>query len=63
MKRPSKTAKPKAHTVNPEWTDAMFRKARPASAVLPELFGQEQAAKMLSPRGRPVVGEAEHCHA
>jgi uncharacterized protein (DUF4415 family) len=39
--------------VNPEWTDEDFRHARPASEVLPELFGLQVAAEMLKPRGRP----------
>ena len=38
---------------NPEWTDADFARARPASAVLPELFGTQAAQAMLKPRGRP----------
>lgn len=40
---------------NPEWTEEMFASARPASEVLPEIFGAEVAAEMLAPkRGRPV---------
>jgi len=38
---------------NPEWTDADFARARPASEVLPELFGTQAAQAMLKPRGRP----------
>ena len=38
---------------NPEWTDAVFARARPASEVLPELFGTQAAQTMLKPRGRP----------
>jgi uncharacterized protein (DUF4415 family) len=38
---------------NPEWTDADFALARPASEVLPELFGSQAAQTMLKPRGRP----------
>ncbi len=38
---------------NPEWTDADFARARPASDVLPELFGAKTAQAMLKPRGRP----------
>ena len=38
---------------NPEWTDADFARARPASEVLPELFGTKTAQTMLKPRGRP----------
>ena len=38
---------------NPEWTAAVFAKARPASEVLPKLFGARTAGDMLKPRGRP----------
>ena len=40
---------------NPEWTAENFAKARPASEVLPELFGVKVAKEMLKPRGRPRV--------
>jgi len=36
-----------------EWTDEDFRRARPASEVLPELVGPEAASEMLKARGRP----------
>ncbi|MCX7098006.1 MAG: BrnA antitoxin family protein [Methylococcales bacterium] len=41
---------------NPEATNGWFAKAKPASAVLPELFGAA-ASEMLMPkrRGRPVL--------
>jgi len=41
---------------NPEWREADFAHARPAAEVLPELFGAEQAAHMLTPTklGRPA---------
>jgi uncharacterized protein (DUF4415 family) len=42
---------------NPEWTAADFAKARPASEVLPQIFGAKVAQEMLKPRGRP---RAEH---
>jgi uncharacterized protein (DUF4415 family) len=42
---------------NPEWRAADFAKARPASEVLPQIFGAKVAAEMLKPRGRP---RAEH---
>lgn len=42
---------------NPEWTVADFAKARPASEVLPQIFGAKLAQEMLKPRGRP---RAEH---
>lgn len=53
----SKRSKPEmADTVNPEWGADDFARARPASEVLGELFGQAQAAEMLKPRrGRPVA--------
>jgi uncharacterized protein (DUF4415 family) len=39
---------------NPEWTAEEFAKARPATDVLPELFGAQLAEEMLRPkRGRP----------
>jgi uncharacterized protein (DUF4415 family) len=40
---------PDAH----EWLDSDFKKARPAKDVLPGLVGNEAAAEMLRPRGRP----------
>ena len=43
-----------ADTTNPEWSPADFARARPASEVLPGLFGKAQAMEMLKPkRGRP----------
>lgn len=42
---------------NPEWTAADFATARPASEVLPQIFGAKLAQEMLRPRGRP---RAEH---
>lgn len=44
---------------NPEWTEEDFQHARSASEVLPELFGQEVAAEMLKPRGRPKAAETK----
>jgi uncharacterized protein (DUF4415 family) len=38
---------------NPAWGEAEFTRARPAEEVLPELFGEQTAAKMVKPRGRP----------
>jgi uncharacterized protein (DUF4415 family) len=40
---------------NPEWTAEDFAKARPAREMLPQIFGEEVAQKMLKPRGRPRV--------
>ena len=50
--------KPKPELIddeNPEWTEEDFRRARPASEVLPELFGEDIAKEMLKPRGRPPL--------
>lgn len=38
---------------NPQWTAEDMARARPASEVLPALFGAEAAQAMLKPRGRP----------
>ncbi len=38
---------------NPEWTEEDFQHAQPASKLLPELFGLQDAAEMVKPRGRP----------
>jgi uncharacterized protein (DUF4415 family) len=38
---------------NPEWSAEDMARARPASEVLPALFGDEAAQAMLKPRGRP----------
>lgn len=38
---------------NPEWNEQDMIRARPASEVLPELFGAQAALAMLKPRGRP----------
>ena len=38
---------------NPEWTVQEIARARPASEVLPKLFGANAAKDMLKPRGRP----------
>jgi len=40
---------------NPEWTAEDFAKARLASEVLPQIFGEKVAKIMLKPRGRPRV--------
>lgn len=43
-------------TDTPEATEEWFAKARPASEVLPGLFGQSVAQEMLKPkRGRPAL--------
>jgi uncharacterized protein (DUF4415 family) len=38
---------------NPEWLSQDFAKARPASEMLPQIFGDKMARQMLKPRGRP----------
>ena len=43
----------------PEWTMAMIAKARPATEVLPKIFGARTAATMLKPRGRPKSPESK----
>lgn len=40
---------------NPEWTAEDFAKARSASEVLPQIFGEKVAKELLKPRGRPRV--------
>jgi len=43
-----------------ELTDADFKRMRPASDVLPEIFGAELAAEMLKPKGgRPRTDTAK----
>ena len=36
-----------------EWTAEEFRRARPAREVLPEIYGEAMAKRLLRPRGRP----------
>ena len=38
---------------NPEWTPEDMRRARPASEVLPEIFGEQTAREMLR-RGKMI---------
>jgi uncharacterized protein (DUF4415 family) len=54
MKR--KKTKARKAPENPERTKATFAKAKPASEVLPEVFGAPVARRMLKPRGRPKTG-------
>jgi uncharacterized protein (DUF4415 family) len=56
MKR--KTVKAQKIAENPEWKRTTFAKAKPASEVLPELFGAAAARRLLKPRGRPKTGTA-----
>lgn len=52
------TSKPNPYKTdqdNPEWTAEEFKKARPASEVLPEIFSKEVADERLSKKpGRPL---------
>jgi hypothetical protein len=41
------------HQENPPWTLADFVRARPAREVLPKLFGEAAARKMLRTRVKP----------
>lgn len=43
----------------PEWTAADFKRARPATEVLPEILGKALAAQLLKPRGRPKSPDAK----
>jgi len=43
---------------NPVWNKKTFARARPASEVLPKIFGDAVAEEMLRPRGRPKTGKA-----
>jgi len=38
---------------NPEWTDAVFKRARPAREVLPRLIGKKKASELLSRKRGP----------
>ena len=40
---------------NPEWTAEAMARAKPASEVLPEIFGAQVAKTMLKPRGKQVA--------
>lgn len=44
---------------NPEWTEADFKRARPAAKVLPELIGRQAAEQLLKRRGRPRSPDAK----
>ncbi|QRX82264.1 hypothetical protein [Glaciimonas sp. PAMC28666] len=37
-----------------EWTEEDFAQARPASEVLPKIFGEKIAQEMLKPRGQDI---------
>ena len=51
----SKLPPPANFDENPEWTEADFARARPAS----EVHGKALAAALVRPRGRPALLEAE----
>lgn len=44
---------------NSEWTDADFKRARPAAEVLPKLIGKKAAERLLKSRGRPKSPDAK----
>lgn len=55
MSRKLDEAAERADEENPEWTRAMFRKAKPASEVLPKLIGEKATAKLMRRKpGRPL---------
>ena len=51
----SKLPPPGTFDENPEWSDADFARARPAS----EVHGKAFAAGLVRPRGRPALAEAD----
>lgn len=40
---------------NPNWSKAVFAKARPAKDVLPQIFNASTSGELLKPRGRPKL--------
>jgi len=58
MQKKRKRKRTQTDPDNPFWTEADFRRARPAREVLIEQFGLAKAKKMLRPRGRPKTGTA-----
>lgn len=42
---------PSADIENPEWTEADFAKAVPASKILPGIFSEKIATEMFKPKG------------
>ena len=56
-RRAAKLNAARADRDNPLWSDETFARAKPASQVLPELFGSKAAKAMLKPRGRPKSAE------
>ena len=53
MKSKRKPKKYREDPDSPEWTVEDFRRARPAREVLPEIYGEALAKRLLQPRGRP----------
>jgi uncharacterized protein (DUF4415 family) len=53
MRTRRKAKRPLTDPDNPEWTAEDFRRARPAREVLPEIYGEAMAKRLLRPRGRP----------
>jgi uncharacterized protein (DUF4415 family) len=58
MKTKRKIKRAQTDPDSPEWTEQMFREARPAREVLPEIFGEAMAKRLLRPRGRPKAAAA-----
>jgi uncharacterized protein (DUF4415 family) len=58
MQKKRKRKRAQTDPDNPFWTEADFRRARPAREVLVEQFGPAMAKRMLRPRGRPKTGTA-----
>lgn len=56
--KPTKRNPERAERDNPVWSKDTFERARPASEILPQLYGKAAAEKMLRPRGRPKTGNA-----
>jgi uncharacterized protein (DUF4415 family) len=58
MQKKRKRKRTRTDPENPFWTEADFRRARPAREVLVEQFGPAMAKRLLRPRGRPKTGTA-----
>ena len=59
MKKRKARPAPPTEAENPAWTAADFKRARPASEVLPGLVGDQAAERLLRPRGRPKSPDAK----
>ncbi len=52
MPKAKKKTKPKGDNENPEWTEEVFRRARPAAEVLPEIVAAYRRSR--GPQKRPT---------